>query len=116
MNALIQAAQTAADEFACFGWVQRTSATTMAGEARCSKATCKWHQKPVNNKRSRTVDGLSNVFLCSRVFPVPADPIPDVVVADAMVYPLNPPRLAPRPAGTPGSGDKSGRAGPAFAV
>eukprot|EP00752_Nemacystus_decipiens_P008488 g7585.t1 len=34
-----EAAQVAADELACFGWVQRTSANTIAGEARCSKAT-----------------------------------------------------------------------------
>lgn len=34
-----QAAQAAADELACFGWVQRTSANTIAGEGRCSKAT-----------------------------------------------------------------------------
>lgn len=34
-----QAAQTAADELACFGWVQQTSANTIAGEGRCSKAT-----------------------------------------------------------------------------
>eukprot|EP00903_Cladosiphon_okamuranus_P017262 g15907.t1 len=34
-----EAAQRAADELACFGWVQRTSANTIAGEARCSKAT-----------------------------------------------------------------------------
>ncbi|CAN0115175.1 unnamed protein product [Pylaiella littoralis] len=34
-----EAAQAAADELACFGWIQQTSANTFAGEGRCSKAT-----------------------------------------------------------------------------
>ncbi|CAN0134700.1 unnamed protein product [Scytosiphon promiscuus] len=34
-----QAAQDVADELACFGWAQRTSANKFAGEARCPKAT-----------------------------------------------------------------------------
>ncbi|CBJ48863.1 hypothetical protein Esi_0049_0127 [Ectocarpus siliculosus] len=38
-DAYAEAAQAAADELACFGWVQRTSPNTMAGESRCSKAT-----------------------------------------------------------------------------
>ncbi|CAB1110040.1 unnamed protein product [Ectocarpus sp. CCAP 1310/34] len=38
-DAYAEAAQAAADELACFGWVQRTSPSTMAGESRCSKAT-----------------------------------------------------------------------------
>eukprot|EP00904_Undaria_pinnatifida_P002716 jgi/Undpi1/12445/HiC_scaffold_5.g02116.m1 len=36
-----KAAQAAADELACFGWVQRPGAGTMVGEGRCSKATGK---------------------------------------------------------------------------
>lgn len=34
-----QAAQAAADELACFGWVQWTPRGTFVGEGRCSKAT-----------------------------------------------------------------------------
>lgn len=37
-SSILEAIQAEADNFACFGWVQRSPSGTIVGEARCSKA------------------------------------------------------------------------------